>query len=104
MTDDPIAKAIALLNTALSLDPQAMTDLVNMRVKCNKELASHATIQSGQYQNEYRVGFLGLMNGALSDSPTGVIGAEGPLDETTGRFNRIKRFVDLRLERLDVLT
>lgn len=104
MTNDPIDKAINLLNTALSLDPQGMTDLINMRVKCNKDLANHPTIQSGQYQNEHRVGFLGLMNGALSDSPTGVIGAEGPLDEATGRFTRIKRFVDLRRERLDVLT
>ncbi len=104
MTDDPVDKAISLLNAALALDPKAMTDLVNMRVKCNKDLASHPTIQSGQYQDVYRVGFLGLMNGALSDSPSGVIGAEGPIDETTGHFNKIKRFIDLRRERLDVLT
>ena len=44
------------------------------------------------------------MNGALSDSPTGVIGAEGPIDETTGHFIKIKRFIDVRRERLDVLT
>lgn len=104
MSEDSIDKAIDLLNEALALDPKAMTDLVNMRVKCNKGLAGHPTIQAGQYQNEYRVGFLGLMNGALSDSPSGVIGAEGPLDETTGRFARIKRFVDLRREKLDLLT
>jgi len=101
---DSVDKAVSLLNTALALDPQAMTDLVNMRVKCNKDLADHPTIQAGQYQSVYRVGFLGLMNGALGDSPTGVIGAEGPIDETTGHFIRIKRFIDLRRERVDVLT
>lgn len=101
---DPVIKAVELLNAALALDPQAMTDLVNMRVKCNKDLANHPTIQAGQYQNEYRVGFLGLMNGALGDSPTGVIGAEGPLDEVTGRFSIVKRFVDLRRAKLDLLT
>lgn len=101
---DPVDKAVDLLNTALALDPQALTDLVNMRVKCNKDLANHPTIQAGQYQGTYRVGFLGLMNGALGDSPTGVIGAEGPIDETTGQFTRIKRFIDLRREKVDVLT
>lgn len=101
---DSVNKAVDLLNTALALDPQAMTDLVNMRVKCNKDLADHPTIQAGQYQDTYRVGFLGLMNGALGDSPTGVIGAEGPIDEATGRFTHIKRFIDLRREKVDVLT
>ncbi len=104
MTEDPIDKAVALLNAALALDPKAMTELVNMRVKCNRDLASHPTIQAGQYQDEFRVGFLGMINGALSDSPSGVIGAEGQLDEVTGRFAVVKRFVDLRRERLDVLT
>jgi len=104
MTDDPVEKAVNLLNAALALDPHALTELVNMRVECNKDLANHPTIQSGQYQDVYRVGFLGLMNGALGDSPTGVIGAEGPIDDVTGRFIKIRRFIDLRRERLDVLT
>ena len=106
MTDaaDPVDKAVSLLNVALTLDPLAMTDLVNMRVKCNKDLATHPTIQAGQYNNSYMVGFLGLMNGALGNSPTGVIGAEGQLDEATGQFTRIRRFIDLRREKVDVLT
>ncbi|MSO93734.1 MAG: hypothetical protein EXQ86_10090 [Rhodospirillales bacterium] len=99
---DPIKKAIAVLNEALELDRGAITDLVNMRVECNARLAAHPTIQTGVYGGARRVGVLGLLNGALGDSPSGVIGAKGRMDDT-GHFHAIERFVDLREEKLDTL-
>ena len=100
---DPIKKAIQVLNQALELDPGAITDLVNMRVECNARLAAHATIRTGVYGGARRVGVLGLLNGALGDSPTGVIGAKGRMDADTSHFLAIERFVDLREEKVDTL-
>jgi len=99
---DPVTKAIDVLNDALSRDPEAMTRLVNLRVPCRKELGQHSTIRIQRLGDEHRVGILGLINGIFGDWPSGVIGAEGPLDDA-GHFIRIKRFVDLRDGRLDVL-
>ena len=100
--NDQITKAIDVLNDALSRDPEAMTRLVNLRVPCRKELGSHPAIRIQRLGDEHRVGVLGLINGIFGDWPSGAIGAEGPLDES-GHFIRIKRFVDLRDGRLDVL-
>jgi len=113
---DPIKKTVAALNEALELDADAITQLINMRVDCNKALAGHALIQVQDYVRSpgkdsggqgsaktHRIGVLGLINGAIGTSPTGDIGAEGSLDGKTGNFTRVKRFVDLREEKLDVL-
>ena len=100
---DPVKRAVEILNEALELDAQAITRLINMRVDCKKALAAHPTIQVSRYDKIHRVGVLGLINGAIGNSPTGDIGAEGPMDKKTGNFTRIKRFVDLRNEKLDVL-
>ncbi|MEQ8666946.1 MAG: hypothetical protein RIC16_14595 [Rhodospirillales bacterium] len=99
---DPVIKALAVLNDALARDPEAITQLINLRVPCRKKLGDHPTIRIALYGDEYRVGILGLINGILGDSPSGVIGAEGPLDDA-GQFTRIKRFVDMRESKLDVL-
>ena len=101
--DDPITRAIEVLNDALARDPDAITRLVNMRVDCNEALSAHPTIQIGVYGGVHRVGVLGLINGALGDSPSGVIGAQGRMDGETGRFLKVRRFVDLRLEKVDVI-
>ncbi len=100
---DHITKAISVLNDALALDPKAITELVNLRVECNKDLVNHPLIQSGVYGGVAKVGVLGILNGVIGDSPTGVVGAEGVFDQDTGRFLRIKRFVDLRTEKVDVI-
>lgn len=99
---DPVSKAVDVLNDALSRDPDALTRLVNLRVPCRKQLGDHPMIRIALHDNEYRIGILGLLNGILGDSPSGVIGAEGPLD-SNGQFTRIKRFVDLREEKTDIL-
>ncbi|MEK9722182.1 MAG: hypothetical protein VW405_01695 [Rhodospirillaceae bacterium] len=100
---DPITQAVELLNDVLERDPKAITKLVNMRVDCDDKLASHPTLQVQKFGTVHRIGILGLLNGALGGGPSGDIGAQGTLDPNTGEFTRIKRFVDLRAERLDVL-
>lgn len=102
--EDPVRRAISVLNDALARDPDAVRELVNARVPCNAALAAHPTIRAGRYGEVFRIGVLGLINGVLGDSPSGAIGAEGQVDERTGRFRRIKRFVDLRDEKVDVIT
>ncbi len=101
---DAVDQALDVFNDALRRDPEAITRLVNMRAECNDSLAAHPTIQVGVYGGVHRIGILGLLNAALGDSPSGVIGARGTTDSATGLFIRVKKFVDLRKKKLDVLT
>ncbi len=103
MKEDPVARALEVLNQALERDPAAITRLVNQRIECNDALAADAAIQAQVADGVARIGILGLLNAALGDSPTGVIGAKGTLEGATGRFVRIKTFVDLRDGKVDVL-
>ena len=100
---DPITEAVNLLNDVLDCDSEAITRLINMRVDCNELLASHSTVKVQKFGKSYRIGVLGLLNGALGGSPSGDIGARGIMNPETGKFRQIKTFVDLREERLDVL-
>lgn len=100
---DPVARAIKVLNEALERDPEAITELVNLRVRCNHKLAAHPTIRVGLHAGEHRIGVLGLLNGALSEGPGAAIGAKGTRDAESGGFVRVHAFVDLRLEKTDVL-
>jgi hypothetical protein len=101
--EDSVSRAVRVLNEALARDPEGITRLVNLRAECNENLADHPLIQVGVYGGVHRIGVLGLLNAALGDSPSGVVGARGTTD-ASGIFVRIKEFVDLRTERLDVLT
>ncbi|MBT3238215.1 MAG: hypothetical protein HOK06_08910 [Rhodospirillaceae bacterium] len=101
--EDPVSHAIEVLNEALERDPEAITLLVNMRVECNDRLAAHPTVRTAGIDDTHLIGIMGLLNGALGDSPTGVIGAVGGRNPETGKFTRIKRFIDLREDNLDVL-
>lgn len=103
MKEDPVSRAIEVLNEALERDPKAITRLVNQRIECNDALAAHASIQAQVVEGVARVGVLGLLNADLGDSPSGVIGAKGTLEGASGRFVVVKRFVDLRDGKLDVL-
>ena len=98
---DAVTKALQVLNEALLLDPEAVTRLVNLRVECNPGLVAHQTIQVGAYDGVAKVGVLGLINGVVGDSPTGVIGAKGRIDGATGQFTEVRAFVDLRIEKVD---
>lgn len=92
--DDPITRVIALLNDALERDPEAITKMFNARVECNEALMSHPTIRIGVYDDAYKLGVLGLLNGVLGKA--GAIGAEGEVDVQSKRFLRIRRFIDTR--------
>jgi len=100
---DAIEQAVKVLNEALERDADAVMALVNYRVACNDTLAGHPTIQVHRFGEVHKIGLLGLLNGILGGGPSGDIGAKGQIDPQTGRFTTIKRFVDLRLDRLDVL-
>lgn len=61
-----IKHTIDLLNSALISDRNAVEKLVGQRVKCNKTMAEHPTIQVGTVENQknkYEVGLLGILNG-----------------------------------------
>lgn len=100
---DPISDAVDLLNDVLERDRDAITRLINTRIDCNESLASHATVKVQKFGDTYRIGVLGLLNGALGGSPSGDIGAKGTIDSNTGMFTQVKAFIDLREDRLDVL-
>ena len=100
---DPILKAIEVLNDVLERDPVAITQLVNLRVDCNPQLVNHPTIQSSVYHGTSKVGALGLINGIVGNSPSGVIGAEGSIERDTGQFTVIRQFVDLRNDKTDII-
>ena len=100
---DPITEAVAVLNDVLERDPEAITHLINMRIDCNHSLASHSSVKVQKFGDIYRIGVLGLLNGALGGSPNGDIGAKGIINSNTGMFKQIKVFVDLRKGRLDIL-
>ena len=100
---DAVTKALQVLNEALQLDPEAVTRLVNLRVECNPGLAAHQTIQVGAYDGVAKVGVLGLINGVVGDSPPGGIGAQGRIDGAPGQFTEVRAFVDLRIEKVDVI-
>jgi len=100
---DPIQKALQVLNDALERDPIAITQLVNFRVDCNAQIVNHSTIQSSVYHGVSKVGVLGLVNGIVGNSPSGVIGAEGSIARDTGQFIVIRKFVDLREDKTDII-
>lgn len=98
---DPVQHAVSVLNEALERDSEAITRLVNLRVDCNDRLAAHSTIQVADYGGIHKVGVLGLINAALGNSPSGVIGAKGRVNADNGLFVEIKQFVDLRSKKFD---
>ena len=100
---DVVEQAVKILNEALERDPEAVVQLMNLRVPCNERLAGHSAIQANRATDGYRLGILGLLNGILSGGTTGAIGAQGTVETDSGRFRRINRFVDLRTDNLDVL-
>ncbi len=66
------AELIEYLNTLVSLDQQAMHDLVRARVRCGKALALHPTVQVALHEDTCSVGLLGILNGyagAYDDGP-----------------------------------
>jgi len=49
---------------SLSIDKEAITKLINFRVPCNAEMASHPNVQIWKdSEGNYSVGLLGILNG-----------------------------------------
>lgn len=69
-----------ILNEALEADPEAITQLLSLRVPCNQTLAAHPTIQVRDEKGEVTVGALGLVNG-ISPDPNIAIAAEWDTEE-----------------------
>jgi len=92
MSADPfVERSLLVLNEALKRDPDAMTKLVNARIDCSKDMAGHPSLQVGVYNDSFKIGMLGVLNGTLGYAKGG-IGAVGDVDPSTGRFIRIRRF------------
>ena len=66
-----IEHCLAVLNEAAQMDPEAMKKLVKARVTCNEAIAKHPTIQCGKFGDEFKVGFLGMLNGLFGISSDG---------------------------------
>ncbi|MCD6220687.1 hypothetical protein J7K25_00815 [bacterium] len=59
-----LEEVVAFLNELTKIDRKAMQKLCKTRVKCNKKLAKHPTVQVVKNKNgETKVGFLGILNG-----------------------------------------
>lgn len=66
--------AVDILNQALKYDPHGITRLfLHGRVKTNKLMADHPTIQVLEVDDEYEVGALGILNGILDVGGKGAI-------------------------------
>ena len=74
-----IDEAVELLNSAVKADPKAMRNLVEQRMRCNIDMAEHATIQVYKPPggDVYTVGLLGILNGlfGIDEKGWGVIAA-----------------------------
>jgi hypothetical protein len=60
-----VRDACRILNELLKLDYNCAHDLISHRVKCNKQVADHPTIQVQHFKIDKfpKVGLIGLING-----------------------------------------
>jgi hypothetical protein len=86
-----------MLNDLLELDAEAIQKLVEARVPCNEQIASHPTVSVRAYCNDGEigsgVGMLEVINGAfgVDDEGRGPITAEFNDDGTLLRFKPTQR-------------
>lgn len=85
------AKWIDFLNSLVAMDRDAITALVNARVKCNAVLGEHPTVQTGLKNKSYRVGLLGILNGFHGVSKDGW----GSIAAVFDKNEKIIKFVPL---------
>jgi len=63
---------IRYLNELLKLDPDAVYQLIETRLPCNKALADHPTVQVHTKEDgTYAVGLLGILNGFVGTDTDG---------------------------------
>ncbi len=83
------SKVIDYLNGLVELDQEAMQELIDHRVDCNKQLADHPTCRvKAEPDCDYGVGMLGVLNGLFGIDPDswGPIAAVFEDDGTLLRF------------------
>lgn len=93
-----VDELIEFLDSLAKLDPVAMGTLVSTRAICNKELADHPTVQTGQAPGcglgICEVGMLGILNGyggTFEDGKRKGWGAITAVMEIDGRVTAFKR-------------
>lgn len=88
-------ETLALLNTLLEMDENAVLALVNNRVPCNEALADHPTVQVRRTAENTTVGILGIINALFGVDEKGMGAIMMVVIEETGkpRFIRTTDFV-----------
>lgn len=74
-------QVVDFLNQLVSIDREAIEKLIASRVKCNKELADHPTVQVFGTGGDYWVGILGILNGIYGCNSEGVGFIQAHLDD-----------------------
>ena len=70
-TQISIAEALRVLNELVKIDPEAMKELVELRVECNETMANFYGVQVLADGEKYKVGLLGVLNALFGESETG---------------------------------
>lgn len=84
------ADAITVLNRIHAADPTVLPALIGYRVPANGALVDDPTVQVGEpTPGEYRLGFLGVLNGIFGIRPDGQ-GYIGARFDGTGRLLRFE--------------
>jgi hypothetical protein len=81
MTRGDTHELVRFLDSLAKLDPDAMGDLINARVRCNEKIAEHPTVQVGMQTPGGRayVGLLGILNGWAGTIEGGKFDGYGPI-------------------------
>lgn len=82
---------VDLLNVALRMDEQAVSDLIGERITVNKDLANHPTIQCVETgRGRFEIGMLGFLNGlfGIDEKMRGAI--EAVVDEKSKRITEFR--------------
>ena len=85
------ATIINLLNRIHQKDPEVLPALIDVRVRCNKELADDPTIQVDARSGKFNVGLLGILNGIVGDEGEGVIFA---VYDNEGKLTHFKQSIN----------
>ena len=91
-----IDQVLEVLNEAVKADRHAMHALVNMHVRCNRNLLEHPTIECGKTTGGLAyVGLLGILNGLFGVYDSGELAGRGPIcavvDGADGKLVRLDR-------------
>jgi hypothetical protein len=65
---DPLAaELVVYLNELLTADREALSELLNIKIKCNDLLENHPTLLTEKEKNDTYVTVLGILNGFLKN-------------------------------------